>query len=195
MPVIFNHAIGCFTCDLWLLVYVLPIPPFLTAYENGSKRNARTRNTHKSSKHPWNRNNLLGIGTACNTQFGPGVVVGVQYATYLISFINHGVKKLTKTDTNLDEIIPENITVEVGNRFGSGKVAAEDFTAVERCKRDRTARRTLDRQHNDPAACRQVVEIEIPVDDFFHKIVMLQGPAAGAGTKHQQPQNSAMKTG
>ena len=56
----------------------------------------------------------LGIGTRLqHTQFGPGVVVGVRYATYLISFINHGVKEIDKTDTNLDEIIPENITVEV----------------------------------------------------------------------------------
>ena len=56
----------------------------------------------------------LGIGTRLqHTQFGPGVVVGVRYATYLISFINHGVKEIDKTDTNLDEIIPENITTNV----------------------------------------------------------------------------------
>ena len=52
----------------------------------------------------------LGIGTTLqHTQLGPGVIVGVKYATYLISFINNGIKEIDKTDTQLDEIIPENI--------------------------------------------------------------------------------------
>ena len=56
----------------------------------------------------------LGIGTRLqHTQYGPGVIVGVRYATYLISFIHHGTKEIDKTDTALDEIIPENITVEI----------------------------------------------------------------------------------
>jgi hypothetical protein len=39
----------------------------------------------------------LGIGTRLqHTQQGPGVIVGVKYATYLIAFINHGIKKLIK---------------------------------------------------------------------------------------------------
>src|SRR6478735_5106216 len=56
----------------------------------------------------------LGIGTRLqHTQYGPGVIVGVRYATYLISFINHGSKEIDKTDSSLDEIIPENITTEL----------------------------------------------------------------------------------
>src|SRR5262245_42413355 len=56
----------------------------------------------------------LGIGTRLqHTQYGPGVIVGIRYATYLISFINHGVKEIDKTDPKLDEIIPENVTVEI----------------------------------------------------------------------------------
>src|SRR4051794_10485816 len=56
----------------------------------------------------------LGIGTRLqHTHFGPGVIVGVKYATYLISFINHGIKEIDKTDTHLDEIIPENVTAEI----------------------------------------------------------------------------------
>ena len=55
----------------------------------------------------------LGIGTRLqHTQYGPGVIVGVKYATYLISFINNGIKEIDKTDNKLDEIIPENITAE-----------------------------------------------------------------------------------
>src|SRR6478672_4180683 len=56
----------------------------------------------------------LGIGTRLqHTQLGPGVIVGVRYATYLISFIDHGIKEIDKTDEHLDEIIPENVSVEV----------------------------------------------------------------------------------
>src|SRR5918996_4543032 len=56
----------------------------------------------------------LGVGTRLqHTQHGPGVIVAVKYATYLISFINHGVKEIDKKDTHLDEIIPENVTAEL----------------------------------------------------------------------------------
>src|ERR1700744_2735133 len=56
----------------------------------------------------------LGIGTRLqHTQYGPGVIVGVKYAVYLISFIHHGVKEINKEDTNLDEIIPENVTAGI----------------------------------------------------------------------------------
>ena len=56
----------------------------------------------------------LGIGTRLqHTHYGPGVIVGVKYATYLISFINHGINEIDKTDNHLDEIIPENVSAEV----------------------------------------------------------------------------------
>jgi hypothetical protein len=56
----------------------------------------------------------LGIGTRLqHTQHGPGVVVGVRLATYLISFINSGIKEIDKTDPKLEEIKPENVTVEL----------------------------------------------------------------------------------
>ena len=57
---------------------------------------------------------VLGVGTRLqHTQFGPGVIVGVRYATYLISFIHHGIKEIDKTDDKLEEIIAENVTTEV----------------------------------------------------------------------------------
>jgi hypothetical protein len=56
----------------------------------------------------------LGIGTRLqHTLHGPGVIVGIRYATYLISFINTGIKEIDKTDNGLDEIIPENVTAEI----------------------------------------------------------------------------------
>lgn len=118
----------------------------------------------------------LGIGTRLqHTQLGPGVIVGIRYATYLISFIYHGVKEIDKTDTNLDEIIAENVTVEV-----------ETVSAVE------TSLLKILRQWSDvtelvplgdkwvggtmllQAADKNLKPKEIPIADFFHKIVMLR---------------------
>ena len=57
---------------------------------------------------------LLGIGTRLqHSQHGPGVIVAVKYATYLVSFINVGVKEIDKTDSHLEEIFPENVSAEI----------------------------------------------------------------------------------
>src|SRR5438477_11686042 len=56
----------------------------------------------------------LGIGTRLqHSHYGNGVIVGIRYATYLISFINHSIKEIDKNDTHLEEIIPENVTEEI----------------------------------------------------------------------------------
>jgi hypothetical protein len=118
----------------------------------------------------------LGIGTRLqHTHFGPGVIVGIKYATYLISFINHGIKEIDKTDAHLDEIIPENVTAEIetaselersllkilrlwgnpgeivplGERWQKGMMYLQPFDKTQKPK-------------------------EIPIDIFFHKIVMLR---------------------
>ena len=118
----------------------------------------------------------LGIGTRLqHTQFGPGVIVAVRYATYLISFINHGIKEIDKTDEHLDEIIAENVTAEV-----------ETVSAVERSLL-KILRQWSDVTEIVPigdkwiggtmslnAADKTLKPKEIPIDDFFHKIVMLR---------------------
>jgi hypothetical protein len=118
----------------------------------------------------------LGIGTRLqHTHFGPGVIVAVKYATYLISFIHHGVKEIDKIDNNLDEIIAENVTAEV-----------ETVSDVERSLLkilrqwaevteivpigDKWIGGTMSLQ----AADKTLKPKEIPIDDFFHKIVMLR---------------------
>ena len=118
----------------------------------------------------------LGIGTRLqHTQFGPGVIVGLRYATYLISFIHHGIKEIDKNDEKLEEIIPENVSEEI-----------ETHSEVERsllkilrlwngvgepvALGDRWQGGTLLLQ---PAA-RDLKPKEIPIEDFFHKIVMLR---------------------
>lgn len=57
---------------------------------------------------------LLGVGTRLqHTRYGPGVIVGIRYATYLISFIHQGIIEIDKTDNDLDDIQPENVTEEI----------------------------------------------------------------------------------
>ncbi len=118
----------------------------------------------------------LGIGTRLqHTQHGPGVIVGLRFATYLISFIYHGIKEIDKTDTNLEEIIPENVSEEI-----------ETHSDVERsllkilrlwggisepvALGDRWQGGTMALQPAD----RSLKPKEIPIEDFFHKIVMLR---------------------
>jgi hypothetical protein len=118
----------------------------------------------------------LGIGTRLqHTQYGPGVIVGIKYATYLISFINHGIKEIDKTDTKLDEIIPENVTEEI-----------ETHSEVERSLLkilrlwggltenvplgDRWLKGMMLLQPAD----KSLKPKEIPIEDFFHKVVMLR---------------------
>lgn len=118
----------------------------------------------------------LGIGTRLqHTQQGPGVIVGVRYATYLISFIYHGVKEIDKNDPHLEEIIPENVTEEI-----------ETHSEVERSLLkilrlwgglsepvplgDRWQKGTMLLQPADKG----LKPKEIPIEDFFHKIVMVR---------------------
>lgn len=118
----------------------------------------------------------LGVGTRLqHTQFGPGVIVGVKYATYIISFINFGIKEVDKSDSSLDEIIAENVTLEVetvsetersllkilrmwsevseivplGDRWKGGVMLLQPADKTQKAK-------------------------EVPIDVFFHKIVMLR---------------------
>ena len=118
----------------------------------------------------------LGVGTRLqHTQFGPGVIVGVKYAAYIISFIHHGIKEIDKTDDKLEEIIAENITVEV-----------ETVSAVERSLL-KILRQWSDVNEIVPlgdkwlggtmllqTADKSLKPKEIPIEDFFHKIVMLR---------------------
>lgn len=118
----------------------------------------------------------LGIGTRLqHTQHGPGVIVGVRFATYLISFINVGLKEIDKTDTHLDEIIPENVSTEI-----------ETSSEIERSLL-KILRQWADVSEIVPigdkwiggtmllqTADKTLKPKEVPIDIFFHKIVMLR---------------------
>lgn len=118
----------------------------------------------------------LGIGTRLqHTLYGAGVIVGIRYASYLISFIESGIKEIDKTDPKLDEIIPENVTVELETT----SEVERSLLKILRLWSDTTELVPLgDRWIGgtmllQPADKSQKPK-EIPVDVFFHKIVMLR---------------------
>lgn len=118
----------------------------------------------------------LGIGTRLqHTQYGPGVIVGIRYATYLISFINHGVKEIDKTDNKLDEIIPENVTEEIETHSDIEKSLLKILRLWGGISEivplgDRWHKGIMILQPAD----KTLKPKEIPIEDFFHKIVMLR---------------------
>ena len=118
----------------------------------------------------------LGIGTRLqHTLHGPGVIVGIRYATYLISFFNHGIKEIDKTDSHLDEIIPENVTEEIETHSEVEKSLLKilrlwgNFSEIvalgDRWKGGMMLLQPADKTQKPK---------EIPIDIFFHKIVMLR---------------------
>lgn len=123
-----------------------------------------------------NNQMLLGIGTRLqHIQYGPGVIVGVKYATYLISFMEHGIKEIDKTDEKLEEIIPENITVEVETVSEVEKSLLKILRQWSDVSElvplgDKWLNGTLLLQTAD----KNLKPKEIAIEDFFHKIVMLR---------------------
>jgi hypothetical protein len=118
----------------------------------------------------------LGIGTRLqHTQHGPGVIVGVKYATYLITFLHHGLKEIDKTDAGLDEIIPENVTTEVETVSAVEKSllkilrqwgeVSELVPLGDRWKGGMMLLQPADKTQKPK---------EVPIEIFFHKIVMLR---------------------
>ncbi len=118
----------------------------------------------------------LGIGTRLqHTQHGPGVIVGVKFATYMIAFINTGIKEIDKTDPQLEEIIPENVSVEVETQSEAEKSLLKILRMWGGITEpvplgDRWIKGMMILQPAD----KSLKPKEIPIEDFFHKIVMLR---------------------
>ena len=118
----------------------------------------------------------LGIGTRLQyPHHGPGVIVGVRLATYLVSFISDGIKEIDKNDDKLEEIIPENVTLELETTSDVEKSllkilrlwgdASEVVPLGDRWKGGIMLLQPSDKTQKPK---------EIPIDIFFHKIVMLR---------------------
>src|ERR1700761_645726 len=116
----------------------------------------------------------LGIGTRLqHTQFGPGVIVGVKYAGYLTSFIHHGIKEIDKNDPHLDEIIPENVSAELETASDVEKSLLKILHLWGGLTEtvplgDKWRGGTMILQSAD----KSIKPKEVPIDVFFHKIVM-----------------------
>lgn len=117
-----------------------------------------------------------GIGSRVqHARFGPGVIIGVKYAQYVITFINHGVEEIDKTDPLFEILYMENQTIEV-------ETTSEVETSLLKILRlwngfsevvplgERWIGGTMILQPKDPSLKGK----EIPVDVFFHKIVMVR---------------------
>jgi hypothetical protein len=116
----------------------------------------------------------LGIGTRLqHTQFGPGVIVGVKYAVYQVSFIHHGIKEIDKDDPHLDEIIPENVSTELETSSDVEKSLLKilrlwgGLTEIVPLG-DKWKGGIMILQSGD----KSIKPKEVPIDIFFHKIVM-----------------------
>ena len=118
----------------------------------------------------------LGIGTRLqHTHYGPGVIVGIRFATYLISFINHGIKEIDKTDNKLDEIIPEHVTPEIETH----SEVERSLLKILRLWGGLTENVPLGDKWSGGVlliqpADKSLKPKEIPIADFFHKVVMLR---------------------
>ena len=118
----------------------------------------------------------LGVGTRLqHTLYGPGVIVGVRLATYLISFISDGIKEIDKTDPKLEEIIPENVTIELETT----SEVERSLLKILRLWSDTSEVVPLGERWKGGSMLLQPADKtqkpkEIPVDVFFHKIVMLR---------------------
>ncbi|KYP13666.1 hypothetical protein [Flavihumibacter sp. CACIAM 22H1] len=119
---------------------------------------------------------VLGIGTRLqHTQYGPGVIVGLRYATYLISFINHGIKEIDKNDEKLEEIIPENLSEEIETHSEIEKSLLKILRLWNGVSEvvplgDRWKGGTMVLQPGDAS----LKPKDLPIEVFFHKIVMLR---------------------
>lgn len=116
----------------------------------------------------------LGIGTRLqHTQYGPGVIVGIRFATYLISFIHHGIKEIDKNDSHLDEIIAENVTAEIETHSDVEKSLLKILRLwggiTETVPLGDKWRGGMMVLHSGD---KSIKPKEVPIDVFFHKIVM-----------------------
>ncbi|HRG91992.1 MAG TPA: hypothetical protein PLZ10_03540, partial [Chitinophagaceae bacterium] len=94
---------------------------------------------------------------------------------YLIAFINTGIREIDKTDAQLEEIIPENVSVEVETQSETEKSLLKILRMWGGITEpvplgDRWIKGMMILQPAD----KSLKPKEIPIEDFFHKIVMLR---------------------
>ncbi|MEI7801322.1 MAG: hypothetical protein WCI97_01630 [Bacteroidota bacterium] len=118
----------------------------------------------------------LGVGSRIqHPKYGQGVIIGVRFDSYLITFIDHGTKELKKDDELIETLYAENVTAEVETTSEVEKSLlgilrqwngiGELVPLGDRWKNGTMILKPLDKTLQPK---------EIPIDTFFHKIVMLR---------------------
>ncbi len=118
----------------------------------------------------------LGVGSRIqHPKHGQGVIIGVRFDTYLITFIDHGTKELEKDDDLIETMHAENVTAEIETTSEVEKSLlgilrqwngiGEIVPLGDRWKNGTLILKPLDKT---------IQPKEFPIDTFFHKIVMLR---------------------
>lgn len=117
-----------------------------------------------------------GIGSRVqHTLYGPGVIVGVKYAQFIVTFQNSGIKEIDKTDPQFEVLVPENVSTEIETTSQLEKSLLKilrqwggitELTPLG----ERWEGGKMILQPGDPNQKSK----ELPVEIFFHKIVMLR---------------------
>ncbi|PWV46949.1 hypothetical protein [Chitinophaga sp. S165] len=110
-----------------------------------------------------------------HARYGPGVIIGVKYAQYVVTFMDQGIIEVDKTDPLFEILHMENQSIEV-----------ETVSDVERSMLkilrlwggitevvplgERWEGGVMTLQPKDPS----LKPKEIPIEAFFHKIVMVR---------------------
>lgn len=118
----------------------------------------------------------MGIGSRVqHAKLGPGVIIGLKYAQYVITFMDHGIQEVDKTDPLLESLYTENRSAEV-------ETASQAETSLLKILRqwggiteivplgERWEGGMMILQPKDKTQKPK----EVPVEVFFHKIVMLR---------------------
>jgi len=123
-------------------------------------------------------NNELKAGIGSRVQhvlYGAGVIVGVRYAQYIVTFMNSGVKEVDKTDPQFEVLVPEQVSVEIET---SSAVEAS-LLKILRLWSAAGEVVPLGERWDGGTLLLQPADVnmkpkELPIDVFFHKIVMLR---------------------
>ena len=116
-----------------------------------------------------------GIGTRVqHSKYGQGIVTGIRFGTYIITFFNEGTHEVDEADQQLDILAAANVTSEIETAAELEKSLLNILRTWNNSSEivpigDKWNGGTLLLQPLD----KSLKPKEIPIEIFFHKIVML----------------------